>query len=217
MSSHLSRVNMVKQQLRTGTVVEEKILALYQRIDRSSFVPEGYQNFAYSDMQIPLAHGQRMMTPLEEGLLLQSLDLNGSETILEVGTGSGFLTALLSQLCKKVISIDYHAEFSKQAKSKLKAQNIENVTLHTADAYSGFYDQAPYDVIVMTGAISTISDSLRLQVIPGGKLFAIVGQGPTMQASCHTLSHDGVWQSQVVYQTQLPELINKLKAKDFIF
>lgn len=217
MSSHISRINMVKQQLRTGDVVEEKILNLFDSIDRASFVPKNHQQFAYSDMQIPLAHGQRMMTPLEEGLLLQSLALKGNETVLEIGTGSGFLTALLSQLCKKVISVDYFAEMTTQAQAALKAHEINNVSLHTADACAGFYEQAPYDVIVITAAIKTLSESLRLQVMPGGKLFAIVGQGPIMQAELHELSHDGQWQVTVLYQTALPALINKLEAKAFTF
>ena len=106
MNIQSTRINMVKQQLRTGDVLNSSILDLYTEIPREEFVPNQFKHFAYSDMQIDLAHEQRMMTPLEEAKLLQALDLRGNEVVLEVGTGTGFLTALLSRLCKKVISID---------------------------------------------------------------------------------------------------------------
>ena len=112
MSKSSACINMIKQQLRTGNVLNESILALYEKFPRENFVPSLYSSMAYSDMQVPLAHGQCMMTPLEEGLILQALALKGHETVLEVGTGTGFFTALLSQLCKKVISVDYFSEFT---------------------------------------------------------------------------------------------------------
>ncbi|ARG96879.1 protein-L-isoaspartate O-methyltransferase family protein [Legionella micdadei] len=216
-TSQNARINMLKQQLRTGNVLDETILALFDDIPRHKFVPSAMQDFAYSDMQIPLAHNQKMMTPLEEGILLQALALQGHETVLEVGTGTGFLTALLSRLSKKVISVDYYADFTNYARQKLNEHRCTNVELFTGDASRGWLDKAPYDVVLFTGSLETITDTHRLQVLPGGKLFAIVGKEPIMQGQLHHLDHHGVWHGRVLFETCIPPLIDKLKPKEFVF
>ena len=217
MSGQSTRINMIKQQLRPGDVLNETILALYADIPREDFVPNQFSHFAYSDMQIDLAHNQRMMTPLEEAKILQALALSGNETILEVGTGTGFLTALLSRLCKQVISIDYHASFSASVQRKLAEHRCTNVELLTGDASRGWVEKAPYDVMVFTGALESLTDTHRLQLLPGGKLFAIVGKAPVMQAQLHTLDHNDTWQTKVIFETNIPPLIDKLKPIDFVF
>lgn len=217
MSDQIARINMVKQQLRTGKVVDETVIDLYHEIDRSAFVPSAYQHFAYSDLQIPLAHLQRMMTPLEEALLLQSLDLKGHEVVLEVGTGTGFLTALLSRRCKSVLSIDYYAKFTTAARQKLAEHECTNVELLTEDALTGWLEKAPYDVMVFSGAIDALNETYRLQLLPGGKLFAIVGVGPVMQGQLHELDHHGNWHSSLIFETHLPSLINQSKPNNFVF
>lgn len=217
MSYQNARINMIKQQLRTGDVLEESILNLYDLFPRHEFVPEQFSHFAYSDMQIPLGHGQRMLTPLEEGMILQSLQLQGTETVLEVGTGSGFLTAMLSKLCKKVISVDYYAEFTASATQKLKAHHCDNVELVTGDASQGWLEKAPYDVIVFTGGLKQLNKTHLLQIVPGGKLFAIEGQSPVMQARLHHLDHQENWSQSIVFETDIPLLIDKLKPKEFVF
>lgn len=217
MTQHNALTNMIKQQLRTGDVLDEKILKLFDQFPRHEFVPETYADFAYSDMQIPLAHGQRMMTPLEEGQLLQSLELTGKEVVLEVGTGSGYFTTLLSALCKKVISLDYFEDFTKKAGQKLEQHGRSNVQLITGDACRGWLELAPYDRVIFTGAIEALTETHRLQVLPGGKLFAIVGKAPVMQGQLHALDHEGNWTKTIIFETELPALINKLKPKEFIF
>lgn len=212
-----ARINMVKQQLRTGDVLNEKILALYDIIPRPDFVPSTFKDFAYSDMQIPLAQGQRMMTPLEEGIILQALNLQGHETVLEIGTGSGFLTAMLSKLCKKVLSIDYYEEFTRAAKLALNAHQCTNVELITGDASRGWLDQAPFDAIIFTGAIEALTETHRLQVLPGGQVFAVIGREPIMQGQLHHLDHNGNWSNTVLFETRIPSLIDKSKPKEFIF
>ena len=217
MSNEVARVNMKKQQLRTGNVLSEAVLALFDTIPRDEFVPFALKSFAYSDMQIPLPHGQCIMTPLEEALLLQSLALQGHETVLEVGTGTGFLTAMLSRMCKKVVSIDYYADFTTMARRSLDRFQCTNVELLTGDASKGWLDRAPYDVIVFTGALDALNKTQRLQILPGGKLFAIIGKPPVMQAQLHTFDHNGQWHEQFILETCLPPILDTLKLNPFVF
>ena len=252
------RENMVKQQLRTNTIQNPRVLSLFETVPRHEFVPKAMREFAYSDLRIPLANNQQMMTPEEEARLLQALNLQGYETILEVGTGSGYLTALLSRLGKKVISVDCFENFTQDAARKTQDHGYTNIEFITADASQGYLPQAPYDVIVMTGAIPSITKTLALQRIPGGKLFAIVGNAPIMcgnlysqqlgfrqgarervkgvytqyitddERSCntaentsaksiYTLDHQEQWQISLVFETDTPPLIDKLKPQQFKF
>lgn len=208
---------MVKQQLRTGDVLNEAILNLFDTVPRHEFVPESMRDFAYSDMQIPLAHDQRMLTPLEEGTILQSLNLTGKETVLEVGTGTGYFTALLSKLCKKVLSVDYFSDFTINAQHKLKQHHCDNVELITGDACRGWLESAPYDVIVFTGAIEKLTKTHQIQVVTGGKIVAIEGKYPIMQARLYELGPDDTWKDTLLFETLIPELIDKLKPKEFVF
>jgi protein-L-isoaspartate(D-aspartate) O-methyltransferase len=217
MSNQSARINMIKQQLRTGDVLKDSVLDLYDLIPRHEFVPELYSHFAYSDMQIPLLHGQRMLTPLEEGLILQALELKGYETVLEVGTGSGFFTAMLSKLCKQVISIDCYPDFTHRARQKLEAHKCTNVELVTGDACRGWLENAPYDVMVYTGAVERLTETHRLQILPGGKLFTIEGKFPIMQARLYNLDHNGIWTDSMLFETDIPQLVDQLKPKEFVF
>lgn len=216
-TSQNARINMVKQQLRTGDVLDEAVLSLFDEFPRHEFVPDAFKEFAYSDMQIPLAHDQCMMTPLEEGILLQALALKGHETVLEIGTGTGYLTALLSRRCKKVLSIDYYQDFTSYARRKLNEHRCSNVELITGDACRGWLEKAPYEVVVFTGSIESITETQRLQILPGGKLFAIVGKEPVMQGQLHTLDQENNWHISVLFETCIPPLIDKLKPKEFVF
>lgn len=212
-----AKINMIKQQLRTAEVLDPKILDLYFSIDRAHFVPKEYADFAYSDRQIPLRHNQRMLTPTEEGRILQHLQLTGKETVLEIGTGTGFFTALLSQLAQKVVSIEYFSDLTKDAESNLAAYNIDNVELITGDAAKGWLDGAPFSVVVMSAAVEQLEVSHRLQVLPGGKLFAIVGRDPVMYGQLHSLSHDEQWSMEELFETNIPMMIDKSKPKEFVF
>jgi protein-L-isoaspartate(D-aspartate) O-methyltransferase len=210
-------VNMIKQQLRTGNVLSEHILSLYEEIPRIDFIPEPMKPFAYSDMQIPLSEGQRMLAPLEEGTILQALNLKGNETVLEIGTGSGFMTSLLSRLSKKVISLDYFEEFTIAAKRKLEQYQCDNVELITFDACRGFLEKAPYDVIIITAAIEKITETLRLQVVPGGQLVAIVGKEPIMHCMQYNLDHQNSWTETFLFETAIPALIDQSVQTKFVF
>lgn len=206
MNTSLAQCNMVKQQLRTGNVLKNNILSLYQSLPREYFVPRNYKQFAYSDLQIPIGNNERMLTPLEESTILQALDLDGSESVLEVGTGLGYLTALLSQSCKHVTSIDCHKEFTLAAEANLKRFNIDNVSLITGDGHRGYMDKAPYDVIVITGGLPALDDIFRPQLMKGGKLFAIIGVGSAMQGALYTLNEDDNWEKTILFETSVPML-----------
>ncbi len=208
---------MISQQLRTGHVIDEKIISLFSEFPRAHFVPENMRPFAYSDLQIPLSHHEKMMTPLEEATLLQALELQGHETVLEVGTGTGYLTALLSRLCKKVISIDYYADFTAQARINLDAFNCHNVELLTGDAAMGWADLAPYDAIIFTGSLPRLCETHQLQVLPGGQLFALVGALNAIQGRLYRLSHEGHWEDHILFETALPYLVHAESKHSFIF
>jgi len=208
---------MIKQQLRTGNINCPKILSLYEEIKRESFVPEAIKHFAYSDIQLKLPHHERMMTPLEEATILQSLNLQGHEVVLEIGTGTGFLTTLLSRLCKKVISIDYYKDFTTAAKIKLSEYQCNNVELLTGDASLGWLTLAPYDAIVFTGCIPEIKKTHQLQVIPGGKMVVLTGKTPLIQAQLHTVDHQDNWHETLLFETELPFLQNTQKQHHFVF
>lgn len=217
MNKILAQTNMIKQQLRTGSVIDDHVLDLYQNIARSDFIPTAYRAFAYSDMQIPLAYEQRMLTPLEEALILQSLKLQGHETVLEIGTGSGFFTNLLSHLAKQVISVDCFAEFTNQAKKLCLSHGRKNIEFVTSDGHNGWVDQAPYDVIVMTGAIPRLTEVLKLQLSLGGKLFAITGNHPVMTGHLYQVDHQKKWTQALIFETDTPLLIDKNRHQPFVF
>jgi protein-L-isoaspartate(D-aspartate) O-methyltransferase len=217
MSLNNARTNMIKQQLRTNLVLNESILDLYNQVPRHEFLPSHLAHFAYSDMQIPLEFGQRMLTPLEEALILQALALTGRETVLEIGTGTGFFTALLSKLCQKVISVDYYSQFTSTATANLKAHHCDNVQLITGDGCRGWIEEAPYDVIVFTGTLEALTQTHRLQIVPGGQLFAFIGKSPRVQGRLFQLDHNEVWHESMLFETDLPPLIDCLKPKEFVF
>ena len=217
MNQQAASINMIKQQLRTNGVMNEQIIALYEKIKRAEFVPAAYKSFAYSDLQIPLLNEQRMMTPLEEALLLQSLNLQGHEIILEIGTGSGFLTALLSHLCKKVISVEYFADLAEFAHQNLKAHNINNVELICGDGSQVLTDYSPYDAIIYTASTPQLETKIYSQVAPNGKIFSMIGNAPIIKACINQLDNKGIWHKHSVFETNVPNLLTTKTSSSFVF
>lgn len=212
-----SFINMLKQQLRTGNVLDDKILELFENIPRHDFVPEDFKEFAYSDMQIPLPNKQRMLTPLEEGLILDNLKISKHETVLEIGTGCGFLTALLSQLAHKVISVEYYKELSEIAQKNLSKYQCDNVELVVGDGLEGCLEKAPFDAMVMSAGIAQVTPTHKLQLLSQGKLFAIVGKKPSMQGQLHKQDVEGNWSKKIIFNTCVPEVVDNFNKKTFIF
>ncbi|MEE9452254.1 MAG: protein-L-isoaspartate O-methyltransferase [Gammaproteobacteria bacterium] len=217
MDLETARVNMIKQQLRTCDVLDGEILQLLQETARENFVPEQYRELAYADFNIPIGHGQVMMTPVEEGQILQALKIKSTDKILEIGTGSAYLTALLAQLGSQVISIDCFPEFVEPAKEKLHQIGLNNVTMVCSDGSNGWQSQAPFDVIVITASVVSLPDSFRQQLDSGGRIFVILGTAPVMEATLISQGVQGQFQTEKLFETELTTMICEGEKTPFIF
>jgi protein-L-isoaspartate(D-aspartate) O-methyltransferase len=211
-----ARINMIEQQIRPWEVLDERVLEVLASTPREDFVPPRYRNLAFADVCIPLGHGQVMMRPNVEGRLLQALAIQPSDCILEVGTGSGYLSACLAKLGARVISVDIFPEFIREAQQKLKRQQINNVLLHSGDAVHGWGKQR-YDVIAITGSLPVLPDQWGQQLNVGGRLFVIVGEPPIMEALLITRLSEGEWTQESLFDTEIPALLNASKPAVFEF
>lgn len=212
-----ARFNMVEQQVRPWEVLDERVLSVLESIHREDFVPVRYRKMAFADIAIPLGNDQTMMKPVVEGRLLQALELQDGETVLEVGTGSGFIAACLSKLAKSVVSVDIHEQFTKEAAVKLNEKDIKNVELATGDVMSGWQPEQAHDVVVVTGSVLSIPDHFRGWVNPGGRLFVVCGESPAMEAKLLTKLNATEWREESLFETDLPRLVNAEKAPEFEF
>ena len=210
-----ARARMLGQQLRTWDVFDDRILGVIGRTQRERFVPAPYHDLAFADMEIPLAHDQRIMAPKVEGRLLQSLALRPEDAVLEVGTGSGFLTACLAKLTDTVLSIDIFPEFTAEAEKKLDHADFSNVELKTEDAFD-MTAAAQFDAIAVTGSLPGFDDHFIRMLRPGGRLFIIVGRAPVMEALLITLHDDGNWTRESLFETVVPPLINASQPETFV-
>ena len=217
MNIEQARYNMVEQQIRPWDVLDQDVLDLLFKIRREDFVPEAHRALAFVDMEIPLGHGQAMWTPKLEARAIQELAIQPTDRVLEVGTGSGYLTALLAADAAEVVSVDIEPEFTASATQKLRAHGIHNVTLHTGDAARDWPDEAGFDVIVLTGSTPLLSDAFRKRLKVGGRLFAIVGEAPVMQAQLITCTAPGATRSVVLFETCVAPLQNAPQPAAFVF
>lgn len=212
-----ARFNMVEQQVRPWEVLDESVLGLLEKSHREDFVPVRYRKMAFADLAIPLDHGQSMMKPVIEGRLLQALGLQEDETVLEIGTGSGFITACLAQMAKRVVTVDIFEQFTTEAEAKLKDQKINNVEYETGDAMSGWQPEQAHDVVVVTGSVPSIPEHFLGWVNPGGRLFVVCGESPAMEAKLLTRLNATDWREESLFETDLARLINAEKAPQFEF
>jgi protein-L-isoaspartate(D-aspartate) O-methyltransferase len=212
-----ARHNMIEQQIRPWEVLDQRVLELIDSLPRDAFVPQSYLKLAYADINIPLSHGQVMMPPKVEARMLQALAIKPSDTILEVGTGSGYATALLARSGKHVYSVDVYPDFIDSAGRKLAELGIGNVTLESGDAVSGWDSHAPYDVIAITGSLASLPDNFRQSLKIGGRLFVITGQAPVMEARLITRSAEQGWIDQALFETVMPPLVNAPQPQRFVF
>jgi len=211
-----ARFNMIEQQIRPWEVLDQRVLDTLASMPREDFVPERYRNLAFSDVAIPLGHGEVMLKPPIEGRILQALAPRPVDQVLEVGTGSAYLTACLARLAAGVTSVDIVPEFIEAARPKLKAHGIGNVALHVGDA-SRAWGEHRYGVIAVTGSVAMLADSWRQSLSLGGRLFIVVGQPPVMEALLVTRTGEREWIEESLFDTELPPLRNAEPHKTFEF
>ena len=212
-----ARANMVEQQVRPWDVLDAQVLELFASIPREDFVPVRYRKMAFADLAIPLDNDQSMMKPVVEGRLLQALGLQPDETVLEIGTGSGFITACLSQMAKGVVSVDIFEQFSTSAAGNLRDKGIENVEFETGDVMSGWQPEQAHDVVVVTGSVPEVPEHFLGWVNPGGRMFVVCGESPAMEAKLLTRLNATEWREESLFETDLARLINAEKAPQFEF
>ena len=215
-----ARFNMVEQQIRTWEVLDQEVLDLLFEVKREDFVPASYRGLAFADLEIPLGHGQAMMAPKVEARIVQELAVRKTERVLEIGTGSGYLTALLASRALEVVSIEIFPEFSAAAQEKLRLAGISNVVLRVGDgarAQAAVVGAGGFDVIVLTGSTPVLPDAFRDALNPNGRLFAVVGDAPVMKAVLMTKTPTGSIASTEVFETQLAALINAEQPERFEF
>lgn len=211
-----ARFNMVEQQVRTWEVLDPRVLDILGEVKREDFVPSRYRKLAFADMRIPLEMGQVMMKPLEEGRALQALGIEPGQRVLEVGTGSGFLAACMAGLGAQVVTVDIHAELAESASARLVQHGFDQVEVVQADALDDFSPDGLFDVVVVTGSARQVPERFESWVGPAGRLFAIRGDSPAMEAVCLTRSGQR-WAEDSLFETDLPRLIGAEDKAQFDF
>lgn len=217
MNFEQARHNMVEQQVRTWEVLDAAVLSLLEDIRREDFVPVQYRKLAFADLNIPLDHGQVMMKPIVEGRMLQALEIGTDDTVLEIGTGSGFVTACLARLAKAVVSVDIVKAFTDDAQDRLADNEVHNVELFTGDVMAGWQPEQAHDVVVVTGSVPEIPEAFKGWVNPGGRLFVISGQSPAMEARLLRRHSVTDWSEESLFETDLPALVGAERAPEFEF
>ena len=212
-----ARMNMVEQQIRTWDVLDQDVLDLLYVVPREEFVPQQHRALAFSDMQLPLGEGERMWEPKLEARVLQELDVRKSDRVLEVGTGSGYLTALLAHRASHVFSVELKPALAAFGRRNLERHGAENVTLEVGDAARGWPKHAPYQVIVLTGSTPVLARAFYEELEVGGRLFAVVGEPPVMSARLVTCTAPGAYHSVDLFETLVAPLVNAEQRPRFRF
>jgi len=224
MNLEQARTNMVEQQIRTWEVLDQDVLDLLYTVPREDFVPPSYRNLAFTDMEIPLAkdagEGQRMWPPKMEARVLQELAIKRSDRVLEVGTGSGYLTALLAHRAAQVYSVEIDPALAAFGKANIARHGVDNVTLETGDGARGYAKWGPYDVIVLTGSVPIMPGAVLESLAPGGRAFAVIGESPVMTAKifhCSAPGANATMRSVELFETLLAPLANCERPSRFRF
>jgi protein-L-isoaspartate(D-aspartate) O-methyltransferase len=211
-----ARFNMIEQQIRTWEVLDQDVLDLLFAVKREDFVPSAYRLLAFADLEVPIAHGERMWTPKMEARVLQELKLERGESVLEIGTGSGYLTALLASQGALVTSVEIHADLSEQARPKLARAGVRGAELVVGDGARGWGD-GTYDAIVLTGSTPMMPPAFFAQLKPGGRVFAVVGDAPVMKARLTRWVGPGSFTTRDLFETVIDPLRNAAVPERFAF
>jgi protein-L-isoaspartate(D-aspartate) O-methyltransferase len=211
-----ARFNMVEQQIRPWNVLDQGILDLLFAVKREDFVPAAYRTLAFADLEVPLGSGVAMWSPKIEARVLQELALKPMESVLEIGTGSGYFTALLGSVAAAVTSVEIDARLAAEAKAKLAQMDFDHVTLEVGDGARGWGRDA-YDAIVLTGSTPLLPESLFAQLKPGGRVFAVVGDAPAMTARLVRWTAPGARTTVDLFETVIAPLVNAAAPARFEF
>ena len=210
-----ARFNMIEQQIRTWEVLDPVVLALLDEVPREHFVAATQAGLAFADVELPIGYDQTMLSPKLEGRILQAVTIKKTDKVLLIGTGSGYLTALLAKLAAHVHSVEINPALSEIAQTRLSQENIRNVTLHIGDGAMGWASDAPYDVIVYTGSTQLPPHAAEKMLNVGGRLFVVTGEAPIMQAVLTQRVSEDAYRRDVLFETCLPLLINAPQAEKF--
>lgn len=205
MNIEIARKNMIHNQMKTWDISDARVLDTFARVAREHFVAPEYRNLAFSDIALPIGHGEHMMKPVIEGRMLQALDLAPTDRVLEIGTGSGFITACLATLAGDVTSVELHLDLAETARQRLSSASITNATIHVGEAIHEWTPEGRFDAVVVTGAVHALPPRFRDWVADHGRLFAIVGDSPAMSAVLYQRDDTG-WHEQALLETDIDYL-----------
>jgi protein-L-isoaspartate(D-aspartate) O-methyltransferase len=211
-----ARRQMIEQQVRAWDVLDLQVLAAMERVPREEFTPPAYRELAFADMSVPLGHGQSMLAPKLEGRILQALELQPDDSVLEIGTGSGYFAACLGALARSVRSVEIFADLAAAARASLTRSDVHNVAVEAADAFA-LADDTRYDAVVLTGSLPVYDPRFEQRLAVGGRLFAVVGQGPIMEARRVTCTAPGQWLRESLFETVMDPLIHAAEPPKFVF
>ena len=210
MNNDTARFNMIEQQIRPWEVLDGEVLSLLSVVKRENFAPLAHKALAFVDMEIPLKDGKQtsqvMLAPRVEARFLQDADVKRTDKVLEIGTGSGYMAALLAHQAASVLSFEIDATLAQQARTNLQAAGVHNVEIREADGSQGAPSEGPFDVIMLSGSVPDVPQVLLNQLSVGGRLLAVVGQDPVMRASIFTRTADQQWQTSEPWDTVAPRL-----------
>ena len=212
-----ARFNMIAQQIRPWEVIDERVLHTYEAVPREHFVGDEYKGLAFADVAVPIGEDQQMMKPVHEARMLQALNIQPGESVLEIGTGSGFLTACMAHLGGIVTSYEIRPSLSQRAAERLQALKVEHVELVSGDGLHAGLAPNSFHVIAVTGSLPSYPNFLEDLLVPGGRLFAVVGEGPVMNAILVTRSADGEIWKEKLFETVLPPLDKAPQPSHFVF
>lgn len=213
MNLEQARFFMVEQQIRPWDVLDPQVLDLFNHIPRHTFVAESQQALAYCDIELPIGEQQHMLAPKIEGRILQAVDVGNEDRVLEIGTGSGYLTALLATQAKQVVTVEFFESLQQQAKPRLAAFN--NIEFFVGDASQNWNDQQEYDVIILGGSSAILPENYKQKLSLGGRLFAIIGESPAMEAILMTRIGEHEWLTESLFETDTTPLINAQASAKF--